>query len=228
MAGETGRWMVAALLVGSCSAPVSAAGIYSCVDARGRHVTSDRPIVECIDREQKELNPSGTVKRTLPPSLTAEERAREEDKARKAREERARLAEERRRNQALLARYPDKAAHDKERNAALAIADDVVATAHKRADVLAAERRKLDVELEFYRKDPNKIPARLKRQLEENEQQTAEQQRFVAGQEGEKKRINARFDEELAKLRELWLERPATARSGSTERPAAAKTTATQ
>jgi hypothetical protein len=208
MAGKTGRWMVAALLLGGCIAPAAAEGIYSCVDAKGRHLSSDRPIVECLDREQKELNPSGTVKRTVPPSLTAEERAREEEKARNAQEERARLAEERRRNQALLARYPDKATHDKERNAALAMADDVVATAHKRADVLAAERRKLDVELEFYKKDPRKIPPRLKRQLEENEQQVAEQKRFVANQEGEKKRINARFDQELAKLRDLWAERP--------------------
>ena len=209
MGGKTGRWMVAALLCGGCIAPaIAAESIYSCVDARGRHLTSDRPIVDCIDREQKELNPSGTVKRTVPPSLTAEERARQEEKARKAHEERARVAEERRRNQALLARYPDQRTHDKERSAALAMADDVVTTALQRTEVLAAERRKLDLELEFYQNNPGRIPPRLKRQLEENEQQTAEQKRFIATHEGEKKRINARFDEELAKLRQLWAERP--------------------
>ena len=39
------------------------AGIYTCVDAKGRRLTSDRPIVECLDREQKELTPNGNVKR---------------------------------------------------------------------------------------------------------------------------------------------------------------------
>ncbi|WP_432214584.1 DUF4124 domain-containing protein, partial [Salmonella enterica] len=36
-------------------------GIYTCVDAKGRKLTADRPILDCIDREQKELNASGQV-----------------------------------------------------------------------------------------------------------------------------------------------------------------------
>ena len=205
---KTAAWILALLWPVASLAPAAADGIYSCVDAKGRHLTADRPIPDCLDREQQELNPSGTVRRRLPPSPTAEERAREEEKARTAQEERARVAEEKKRNRALLARYPDKATHDRERRASLGVADDVAAAAQKRAAVLVTERQKLDTELEFYRKDPSKIPARLKRQLEENEQQTAEQQRFIAGQDGEKKRINARFDEELAKLRELWSAQP--------------------
>lgn len=200
-------WIVAALA--ATALPAHAQGIYSCVDARGRRLTSDRPIPECLDREQEVLNPSGTLKRTLPPSLTAQESAQAEAKARRAQQERARLAEERRRDRALLARYPDKATHDKERQAALAMADDVTVTANKRAALLQGERKKLEAETEFYKKDPAKMPASLKRQIEENQQQIAEQQRFIASQEGEKKRINARFDEELATLRELWAAKPA-------------------
>ena len=33
-----------------------AAGIYSCVDAQGRRLTSDRPIPACVNREQRVLN----------------------------------------------------------------------------------------------------------------------------------------------------------------------------
>src|SRR5436190_9468818 len=40
-------------------------GIYTCVDSKGRRLTADRPIAECTDRVQKELNPSGTVKRQV-------------------------------------------------------------------------------------------------------------------------------------------------------------------
>jgi hypothetical protein len=212
VASNIGWWMVAALITaGGWALPAAAQqGIYSCVDSKGRHLTSDRPIADCIDREQKELNPSGTVKRTVPPSLTAEERARQEAKARQAQEERAREVEEKRRDRALLTRYPDKATHDKERNAALAVADDVMAAANRRTVLLAAERQKLDGELEFYKKDPSKMPARLKRQIEENHQQMGEQKRFVTSMEGERNRINARFDEELSRLRALWTAAPDT------------------
>jgi len=212
--------LAAALLLAGGVLPAAAQpGIYSCVDAQGRTVTADRPIAACIDREQKELNPSGSVKRTVPPTLTARERTLAEEKARQAQEEKMRAAEERKRDHALITRYPDQAAHDKERSAVLSVADDVVvAAATRRMASLAADRRKLDAEMEFYRKDPSRAPARLKRQLEENVQHASAQQRFIAAQEGEKQRINARFDEELAKLRQLW----AQARAAQAQPPVTA------
>ena len=48
----------------------SAAGIYSCVDAQGRRLTSDRPIPDCTTREQRVLNKDGSVQRVVPPTLT--------------------------------------------------------------------------------------------------------------------------------------------------------------
>lgn len=222
MAGKKGSWIVVAALAAGGVLPVAAQqGIYSCVDAQGRHLTSDRPIPACIDREQQELNPSGTVKRTVPPSLTASERAAKEAKAREAQEAQARVEDEKRRDRALLARYPDKATHDKERNAALAVADDVMAAANRRTALLAADRQRIDAELEFYKKDPSKIPPRLKREIQENQQQTAEQKRFVTSMEGEKSRINARFDEELSRLQVLW--KAAAAPPGATAARAASR-----
>jgi len=198
--------LTAALLAAGIGLPAAAqTGIYSCVDARGRHVTADRPIPECSDREQKELNPSGSIRRKVPPTLSPQERAQEEEKARLAQQDKARLADERKRHHALITRYPDKAAHDKERRAALAVADEMAGAARRRIAALAEDRQRLNAELEFYQKDPARAPAHLKRQIEENEQHTGAQQRFVASQEGEKQRINARFDDELAQLRELWL-----------------------
>ncbi|HXD42975.1 MAG TPA: DUF4124 domain-containing protein [Ramlibacter sp.] len=202
--------------------------IYSCVDAHGRHLTADRPIAECIDREQKQLNPSGTVKRKIGPSLTAEERAAEEEKVRQAIEERNRLAEEKKRERALLVRYPDRGAHDKERTAAILLIDEAIVAASKSIDELLAARKRLDTELEFYGKDASKVPAKLKRQIEENEQHIAAQRRFIANQDNEKKRINTQFDEELVKLKQLWARRaapvtPTAATPASAVRPATAK-----
>ena len=81
-------------------------GIYTCVDATGRRITSDRPIMSCIDREQRE------------------------QQARKAEQARQRL--------------------------------------------------------------------------EENRQSAEVQNRAIAGQQVERDKINQRFDEELAHLRQLW------------------------
>lgn len=191
------------------------ASIYTCIDAKGRRITSDRPIVECNDREQKELNRSGTVRRTLGPSLTATERAAQEERERKAAEERQRLAEEKRVQKALLTRYPNQAAHDAERAKALEQAEDVIAAGHRRIADLREQRRKLNQETEFY-KDPSKWPPKLRRQIEEIDNQTAAQQRFVAAQEEEKKRIDTRFDEELVRLKQLWAQLGPTATAAGT------------
>ena len=58
--------------------------------------------------------------------------------------------------------------------------------------------------MEFYKKDPNKAPAYLKRQQEENAQSQAVQKRFIAEQESEIRRVNVRFDDELVRLKQLW------------------------
>jgi hypothetical protein len=201
--------LLAALLAVAAQAQ-AAAGIYTCIDGKGRRLTSDRPILECADREQQELNASGTVRRTLPPSMTASERAAHEQAQQRLAEERQRQEEERRMERALLVRYPGPAVHASERAKALTAAQDVIAIAQDRIDDLAKERKALEAEAEFY-KTPAQWPAKLKRQFEDNEQQAAAQRRQVAHQEDEKKRIDRRFDEELARLKVLWAKRQGTA-----------------
>jgi hypothetical protein len=192
---------LAASLAGSAA---MAQGIFTCVDAKGRKITSDRPIMDCIDRTQQEITPSGTVKRVLGPTLTAQERAALEEKEKADAEARALQAEEKRRDRALLSRYPNRQAHDKERAQALVQVDEVIKAATKRAVELAEQRAAINTELEFYKKDPSKAPPPLKRRIEENDSSVAVQKRFIADQDTEKKRVNLRFDEELVKLKQLW------------------------
>lgn len=192
------------LMAGTVLAQNSGSGIYSCTDSKGRRLTSDRPIPECLDREQRELGKTGIVKRVVPPSYTAEERAKIEEQRKAEELQRARVAEEKRRDRALLVRYPNQAMHDKERADALLQIDEVVGAVNKRQEALARQRKEIDVELEFYQGDVNKAPSWLKRKLEDNEQQVQIQKRFLADQAQEKQRINGRFDEELAKLKQLW------------------------
>jgi len=195
---------------GARGAP-NAAGIYSCTDAKGRTITADRPIPDCLDREQRELNPSGTTRRVVEPSYTAREQAEREDRERAAQLQAARLVEERRRERALLVRYPNPAAHDRERAEALVQIDVVIQAARKRLAELGEDRKRVDDELEFYKKDPAKAPDALRRRVEDIARSVAVQNRFIGEQEDEKKRVNARFDEEQAKLAPLWAANTAAA-----------------
>ena len=204
-------------LLAGVAASASGADIYMCVDGKGRKLTSDRPIPECADREQKQYNPSGTLRRVVPPTPTASERAAMEEKERKAQEERPRTAELKRVPKLLVARYPNPAAHDADRAKALRSVDEVIASAQKRIADLREERRRLDEEAAGYR-NPAALPPKLKGQLEDNDQQVAAQQRFVAAQAEEKQRVNARFDQEQAQLRQLWALGRAT--TAATESPA--------
>lgn len=204
-------WVIVAVLASASlassvwaqSSPVIS-GVYTCVDAKGRKLTADRPIPECTDREQKVLNPSGTVKAKVGPTLTAQEKAELEQKEKREREELNRAAEEKRRARALLTRYPNKAVHDQERKEALSQIGVVIQAAKTRLTELARQRVGIDEEMEFYKKDPTKAPAYVRRQLEENNQSQAVQKRFIDEQEAEVRRVNNRFDDELVQLRQLW------------------------
>jgi hypothetical protein len=199
------KWLGLWALVVCTAGPVAAqSGIYTCIDAKGRKLTADRPIAECNDREQKVLNPSGTTKGKVGPSLTAQERAEQDAKEKRDAEERDRVQEEKRRDRALMIRYPNKGVHDQERAEALAQITAVIKAASIRLDELARQRKSLDDEMEFYKKDPTKAPAYLRRQVEESNQSQGVQKKFIAEQEAEARRVNLRFDDELTRLKPLW------------------------
>jgi hypothetical protein len=178
------------------------AGIYTCTDDRGIRRTSDRPIAECIHREQRVLNADGSLKRIVPPTLTAEERADREAAERRMAEERAALNDALRRDRNLKARFPNEAAHQKAREAALEVVRIGMRTSQQRLKELQAERKPLTEEAEFFR--GRSLPARLKQQIEANETSVAAQRDLVQTQEAELLRINRIYDAELEHLRKLW------------------------
>ena len=69
---------------------------------------------------------------------------------------------------------------------------------------LQRQRKELDTELEFYAKDPSKVPPSLHRLVDDNEKSMTVQERFITEQDAELLRVNARFDEELLRLQQLW------------------------
>ena len=224
MFAKLARWGLAVGLSAGFCVSAWAQSIYTCIDAKGRKITADRPIAECTDRTQRELNQTGTLRREIGPSLTAQELAARDAKDKLAQEANARDAENKRRDRALLLRYPSRAVHNEERSAALVQIDEVIKAANKRTGELAGQRKTIDSELEFYAKDANKAPLALKRRVEENDKSIAVQKSFIAEQDLEKKRVNLRFDEELVRLKPLWVLAGGAGAGAAGDGAAAAKT----
>jgi len=194
----------ALFMAGAALAQVAAPGrgIYTCTTADGRRLTSDRPITECTAREQRVLNPDGSHRATLPPFLSPEERAAKDAADRRAAAERIARQDAIRRDRTLMLRYPNEAAHQRARHAALDDANKAMRLSERRIQDLGNERKPLLDEAEFYKGRP--LPAKLKQALDANDAGVEAQQVLVENQKAELVRINKSFDTELARLRKLW------------------------
>lgn len=204
-----GRGWVGVLLCSTLGALPAAAqevksgnAIYTCTTAAGRTITRDRPIAECLDREQRVLNSDGSLRNILSPSLTSDERAAQEEADRRKAQERANKQEAIRRDRNLLARFPNEPAHQKARDAALDAARNSIQTSQQRLVDLQKERKPLLDEAEFYK--GKALPPKLKGQLDSTDVSIEAQRTLIVNQQAEVGRINGLFDAELARLKRLW------------------------
>jgi len=199
-------WVAPVPTVSAQTASSGAGGIYSCIDAHGRKLTSDRPIPECLDRDQTVRNRDGSMRGTLPPSYSAEERAARDEQRRRTEAEESARRDTLRRDRNLLARYPDVAAHQQAREAALQLLQNAARATEQRLSELDRERKKLADEAEFYL--GRDLPRPLKTRIEANRATIEAQRAAAANTEAERQRVITRYDEELAHLRKLWAAGP--------------------
>lgn len=187
--------------------------IYTCTTPDGRRLTSDRPIPECQSREQRVLNSDGSVRRMQPPAMSPEEQAAAEQRKRMEEVQRAAQQDAIRRDRNLLQRYADQAAHQRAREAALDDIREAMQQSEKRLQVLAAERKPMLDDAEFYK--GKRMPMKLQHQLDMNDASAAAQRESIDNQKAEIVRVNKLYDEELGRLKRLW----AGAAPGSLEKP---------
>jgi len=176
--------------------------IYTCVDDQGRLLTRDRYIAECSHKAQRILNRDGALRQTVPPTMTADEKAQREAEERAKREALEARKDAIRYDRLLLQRYPDKETHDRARDSALEPWRRSIDSAHARMQELATQRKRLDDEAEFYR--GRLVPPALRQQIESNEVAVGAQITAIKNAQAEQARINANYDAELARLRKLW------------------------
>lgn len=188
------------------AAPGATVDIYVCTDDQGRRITADRPIRECMDRQQRILNPDGSLRGVKNPPMTAQERAAKEAQERQAAEETAARAEAVRRDRNLLSRYRNEEMHRAARESALDPVRLTMDLTETRLAQLRRERRTLEEEARAPKNRDH--AATLKLQLEANEAATAAQRENTANQRIEVDRINRIYDIELERLKRLWAGQP--------------------
>lgn len=193
-----------------------AANIYTCVNAKGQRITSDRPIADCLDRTQEMRNTDGSVKKVVPPAMTAEERAAHEERLRAEMAAEALRRDAIRLDRNLLSRYPDEPRHQGARKAALEPLNTALAATERRLTELEHDQKRLQDEAEFYK--GRDLPRGLKVKFGQNQAALQAQQDAAQNHLAEIRRINATYDQELTRLKRLW----AGAAPGSVNPPASA------
>ncbi len=195
---------VLAIFAGTAFLAQAGAAIYTCIDSNGRRISSDRPIAECMDREQRVLNPSGTTRQSIGPSLSEAERALQDERRRQEEARRLQSQEERLRQRALLSRYPHAEALARDRTGALAPLEEVIASASARLATLDAERARLEAQRR------QGTSADIIRALEQVSQQRASQERFLNDKRAEKEQVLRRFADMGRQLEALWTQQAAS------------------
>ena len=212
------RGCLATLLVAAgllAMAPAQAEGIYSCEDARGRKLTADRPITDCLDREQRVLRGSGGERGRIGPSLSEKDSYLQEQRQRAAAQQRRQALDAQRREQALLQRYPRQELHDTEQRQALAALSERITIAVQRMDVLRVERGIQSQEMEFYIRDATLAPGTLQRLVADTDGMLYQQMRYLQGLQRERMDLLQRFSAEQQVLQRYWQQTEEDERNGA-------------
>jgi hypothetical protein len=239
-------WLVGTLAAGSAcavaaTAPAPPRGkeeaplpIYTCVDAQGRRLSSDRPIPECLSQEQQLRRSDGSSKAVVPPLLSPEEKARQDAVRLKAAQAKLAREAEARRDRTLISRYPDRAHHEDARAKAQEPVTRQIEAARQRLAELEIETQGIAAERDTLQGKP--MPPSLRARVATNEGAIEAQKTILRDQQAERERLTEQFDAELGRLKLLW-GTPATAPSAGpmispsamptiTSRPAAASAAA--
>jgi hypothetical protein len=205
----------AALLAG----PAAAQKLYKYTDANGKVVYTDKLPQEATGKANDQLNRQGTVTKRNEAALTPDQvAAKEAERKRKLDEEMA-AKEEKRRNMALLNTYSSEQDIAEARARALKGNADGVEETQKNLAEAQKRQKELAGEAEFYQKKP--MPAQLKRDIQVNEAAIASQTELLDKKKKEIDAINAKYDEDLRRYRELAKSGGATPVATAAPKPAA-------
>ena len=188
-------------------AAVHAQKIYMCKDESGRTLTSDRPIPECDGRAIREFDKGGTVRRDIPPPMTAEQKRQQQLEEERHKAEVAAADERKREDRSIRARYRSEADVEAARKQAI----DGVQEQIKRDKAMLAnaekQQKQAHAEGDTYKQKNTPLPAGVKQRVEESDQAVEAAGKAIRDHEAEIGQINAKFDATLKRFKELMTEK---------------------
>lgn len=173
---------------------------FCCDDESGHRICGDTLPPQCQQKSYREIGRSGAIKDVGPP-MTSEQKAQRQAEAVRQKELAAQMAEQRRRDQALLASYGSEKDIDTKRDKIAAEAEKSLKQAQAQYDEVLKRKEHLAQEMEFYLKKP--VPAQLKSQVRDNEAELAAQQKVLETRKQEIESVRSRFEEEKRRYLEL-------------------------
>lgn len=179
------------------------AELYSCKDATGRVITSDRPIPECAERAVKVLRNNGQFQREIPAPPTEEEKRKAEIEREKqkseARSEELKQKEER----YLQAHYSSEKDIELMRSRSLDELRERIRLGKEQMTMVTQILAQLQAEQQNNAKRSLTEDSALQHRASEMERSIKKTKSINDAYEAELVRINAQYDETLKRYREI-------------------------
>jgi hypothetical protein len=212
------------LLLLACAAalagPAAAQKLYKYTDpVTGKTVYTDKMPADAAGKPSEQLNRQGTITKRTEGALTPEQIAAKEAERKRKLDEDMAAKEEKRKNMALLNTYSSEQDIAEARARAQKANADAVEEANRKLAAVQKRRQELATEAEFYQKKP--MPAQLKQDIQVNEAAIASHTELIDKKKKEIEAINAKYDEDLRRYRELVKSGLATPVATATNKPAA-------
>jgi flagellar biosynthesis GTPase FlhF len=183
--------------------PLAQAEIYSCKDANGHLITSDRPIPECADRPFTVRKYVGQAPREVPRPLSPDERKKAEQEEERRKQEFMIEEQQKKQERYLLAHYRNEEDLERDRKEKLAAVREKILIGNEQIQLIT----KLFNELEAERQQKTKI-SRSENIFYENRANSLKtsiqkNQALNKSYQAELGKINEQFDTVLQQYREI-------------------------
>ena len=207
-----------ALVVASGTA---SAAMYKWVDEKGVVHYTDKMPPEAVDRGNVELSKQGVPIKKVDPSLTPEQRRAKEQEEERKRAVAKQQEDTARRDRALLASYTSENEIDLARQRALNAIESVMRSSA--AYVESINKRKAEVQERIATFKDRPVPPVLERERDSLNEELDRQNEVMAIKRNEASAVNARYDADKARWREITAARAAEASAAGMTPTAARK-----
>ncbi len=194
--------LILLLCAAALAGPAAAQKLYKYTDpVTGKTVYTERMPAEAAGKPNEQLNRQGTVTKRNEGALSPEQVAAKEAERKRKLDEDIAAKEEKRKNMALLNTYSSEQDIAEARARAIKVNAEAVDEAQRKLADAQKRQQELAGEAEFYTKKP--MPRQLKQDIQVNEAAIASHTELLDKKKKEIEAINAKYDEDLRRYREL-------------------------